>query len=229
MATAAGRFVVFGPQHRVVLLLFALGCVALVLLGVRCRSRAALQTRMLRSAGVVILLACAPFEVEDALIGVQHPRTGLPLQICDIAWLVAGIALLTRGSLLCSVLYYWGLTLCAQALLTPDLHEAFPQPQFFGFWVRHLVPVWAAVYLVATRIGPTWRGYRFTVGVTAAWAAVMMGINAAIGSNYGYLNGKPQVHSLLDLLGAWPWYVLVEVLLIVGVWALITWPWNRRH
>lgn len=219
----------FGPQHWVVLLVFALGCVALVMAGARLRSRPAAQRRVLRSAGVVILVVCAPFEIEDVLIGVRHPLTGLPLQICDIAWLVAGIALLTRGPLMCSLVYFWGLTLCAQALVTPDLHDTFPQPQFFGFWLRHLAPIWAAVYLVAARTGPTWRGYRFTVGVTAAWAAAMMVLNAVIGSNYGYLNGKPRVHSLLDLLGPWPWYVVVEVVLVAGVWALMTWPWHRAH
>jgi uncharacterized membrane protein YwaF len=31
----------------------------------------------------------------------------------------------------------------------------------------------------------------------------------------------------LDVLGPWPWYVLVEAVLVVVGWALITWPWNR--
>jgi hypothetical integral membrane protein (TIGR02206 family) len=154
-------------------------------------------------------------------------RTDLPLQVCDVAWLVAGVALLTRGTRWSALLYYWGLTLSLQGVITPNLDQAFPDPRFFGFWVRHLVPVWAALYLVGARAGPSWRGYRFAVAVTALWATAMLALNAHLGSNYGFLNRKPASHSLLDLLGPWPWYVAVEALVVLGVWALITWPWNR--
>jgi hypothetical integral membrane protein (TIGR02206 family) len=112
-------------------------------------------------------------------------------------------------------------------VLTPDLNHVFPDPQFFGYWVRHVAPVWAAVYLVGARAGPTWRSYRFVLALTTLWATAIIVLNAVLGSNYGYLNAKPVTHSLLDILGPWPWYVVVEAVLIVVGWALITWPWNR--
>ena len=34
--------------------------------------------------------------------------------------------------------------------------------------------------------------------------------------------------SLLELLGDWPWYLLVAFAVAAAVWALITWPWTRR-
>lgn len=229
MRAAGERMAVLGPQHRVVLLIFVLGCVALVLLVGRLRTRPGLQIRVSRMAGVAILVLCGPFEIDDIVIGVQHPLTGLPLQICDLGWLVAGLALLTGNRRLSALAYFWGLTLSIQGVVTPDLDHVFPQVQFFGFWLRHIAPVWAAVYLVGARIGPTWKGFRFSVLVTAAWAAVVMGLNAVIGSNYGYLNGKPSGASALDLLGPWPLYVVLEVALVIAVWALMTWPWNRQR
>ena len=33
-------------------------------------------------------------------------------------------------------------------------------------------------------------------------------VNDALGSNYLMVNAKPDVPSLLDLLPAWPWYIL---------------------
>ena len=218
------RFEVFGPEHFVMLAVFAVGCAVAVVLG---RLEAPAATWPQRTAGVMILALCGPFEVAEWVHGIEQWRTDLPVQICDFAWLIAGVALLTRGARWSALLYFWGLTLSLQGVLTPDLDQVFPDPQFFGFWVRHLAPVWAAVYLIGAGAGPTWRGYRFAVAVTALWAGVVMTLNATFGSNYGFLNAKPVSHSLLDLLGPWPWYVVVEVGIVVSVWALITWPWNR--
>ena len=78
----------------------------------------------------------------------------------------------------------------------------------------------AAAYLVGAGAGPGWRGYRFVLVLTAVWAAGMMGLNAVLGSNYGYLNGKPVTHSLLDLLGPWPWYI-GSLVLLCGVFYTI--------
>lgn len=224
-----GRLVLFGPEHLVMLAIFAAGCVVAVALGGRVRLRPRLLSAVFIVLGVGIFLCCLPFEVNDLIIGLHHARTSLPLELCDFAWIAAGLALLTRHPRWCALTYFWGLTLCVQAVITPDLGQLFPATQFFGFWLRHLCPVWAAVLLTAARIGPSWRGYRFTLVVTAVWAAVVMSLNLSFGSNYGYLNGKPAGGSVLNLLGPWPWYVVVEVVLAAGVWALLTWPWNRHQ
>jgi hypothetical integral membrane protein (TIGR02206 family) len=125
--------------------------------------------------------------------------------------------------------YYWGLTLTSQGILTPSLGQEFPDPRYFGFWGLHFLTVWSAVYLVSSGNPPTWRGYRFTVVVTAVWASVTMLLNAVAGTNYGYLNRKPDSASLLDLLPGWPAYVVLEILVVAVVWALMTWPFARTR
>ena len=98
------------------------------------------------------------------------------------------------------------------------------------FWVMHSLSGWAAAYLsFGLRVPVTLRTYRFAVGATLVWAVTVMTFNAATGTNYGYLNRKPSVGSLLDLFGPWPGYVVVEVLVVAGVWALMTWPWVRTR
>lgn len=76
---------------------------------------------------------------------------------------------------------------------------------------------------------PNWRSYRFAVITTLAWGAFTLIFNTIAGSDYGFLNRKPANGSMLDLLGPWPTYVLVETVIVGAVWALITWPWERRR
>jgi hypothetical integral membrane protein (TIGR02206 family) len=144
--------------------------------------------------------------------------------------MTAIVALWTRNRYATALTYFWGLTLTVQGILTPALGETFPDPRYFMFWGMHFMTVWAAVYLtfgLAVRV--TWRTYRFTVLVTAGWAATVMVINALAGTNYGYLNGKPSSASILDAMPPWPIYVFVEVGILLGGWALMTWPWVRAQ
>ena len=130
--------------------------------------------------------------------------------------------------------YYWCLVLSSQALITPDVGTAeegspdFPHHLFITFFALHVLVVWAAIYLTwGRRMRPSWRDYRFAIIATLVWGAFTFTFNAIVGTNYGYLNGKPPTASVLDFLGPWPVYLLIEVTIVLIVWALITWPWER--
>ncbi|MBO0848951.1 MAG: TIGR02206 family membrane protein, partial [Pseudonocardia sp.] len=143
---------------------------------------------------------------------------------------VCAYALWTRRRGACALTYYWGITLSTQALLTPALAGPdFPSLQFLVFFASHVLVVWAAIFLSwGLRLAPSWPGYRFTVAVTACWAAATLVFNRLAGTNYGFLNAKPETGSILDLLGPWPWYLVPEVALLLLVWALMTAPWQPR-
>ncbi|WP_243071356.1 TMEM164-related integral membrane acyltransferase [Candidatus Mycolicibacterium alkanivorans] len=116
--------------------------------------------------------------------------------------------------------------------LAGSTRSGFPPPPVPGFWAIHLLVVWAAIYLAwGRRMRPQWRSYRFAVMVTVVWAAVTFAFNSFAGTNYGFLNIRPTTASLLDLLGPWPVYLLTATTLLLMVWALMTWPWERtqRH
>jgi hypothetical integral membrane protein (TIGR02206 family) len=218
----------FGAEHRLLLVLFALGCLGMVLLGHRVQGRPA-ERVVRRALALVIVAVTVPLQALQLRPSDFDAGTSLPLQICDLDWVVAVVALLTAGHRATWLLYYWGLTLTTQAIATPSLGQDFPDPRFFMFWGMHLLTAWAAVLLAfGLGKGPSWRGYRFALACTAAWAALVSALNALAGTNYGYLNHKPPVHSLLDLLGPWPGYVAVEAVLIAAGWALLTLPWVIR-
>ena len=218
-------FEAYSTSHLVVLGVFVAGVVVLLAIGPVVRGRPAERTVAVALAVGNIAFGLAGTLTELVPFDVQG---SLPLQVCDFAWIVVAWALLTRHPLALALTYYWGLTLALQALVQPTLDEAFPDPNFFAFWGKHVLLVWGAVYATLTlRQGPDWRSYRWAVLATAIWVAVAMSVNGLLDTNYGYFNSKPD-GTVLDYLGPWPWYVLAEVVIVLVGWALITLPWAGR-
>ena len=232
--SAQREFTAYGPSHWAVLGLFVIGAALLIWIG---RRQTESQARLLgRVMGVLIV---AVFIVALVYKLIQPTMdTSVPLQLCDVAELTAAYALWSQRHWAFALTYYWGLVLSSQALITPDVGTAeegapdFPHHLFVTFFALHLLVVWAAIYLTWGRgMRPRWRDYRLAVIATLVWAAFTFAFNVIAGTNYGYLNRKPPTASLLDALGPWPVYLLAEIALVLIVWALMTWPWerNRRH
>jgi len=220
----ADGFEAFTPEHALLLALLLVGAVVLGRVGLRQRV-AGDPVRFRRAFAVLIPVFTVPFQVLQLLPGDFTLDTSLPLQVCDLSWMVAVWALWTRDARAIALLYFWGLTLDLQAAITPSLGQTFPDPRYFMFWGMHFLTFWATVYVVCLAGGPSWRGYRFGLAVTSLWAVLVMGFNGLAGTNYGYLARKPDTASLLDVLGPWPLYVGAEVAVLAAGWALMTWPW----
>jgi hypothetical integral membrane protein (TIGR02206 family) len=226
---AEGRRAVFtawSPSHLVVLAIFAAGTVGLLLVGPRVRGRPSARRLSVALAVGNIVFGIASAVTELFPFSARH---SLPLQICDFAWIFVAWGLLSTRRLPVALTYYWGLTLSVQALVQPTLTEPFPQLDFFVFWGKHVLIIWGAVFLcLSLRRGPDWWSYRRAVGWTVVWLVFVMCLNPLLGSNYGYVNGKPSEATVLDLLGPWPLYVVAEMVIVTGFWALITLPWVRQ-
>lgn len=229
MTSATAReFVAYGPSYWAVIAVFAAGAVLLVWLGRRQSDAAA--RRLGRVAGIVTVL----IYLGAALNALNPPGLAwsVPLHLTDLATVTAAYAMWSQRQWAFALTYYWGLVLSVQALISPVLRGPdFPHYQFLGFWAIHLLVVWAAIYLTWGRgMRPSWRDYRITLTVTAVWAAVTVAFNSIAGTNYGFLNRKPDNASLLDLMGPWPVYPMVGFALVAAVWAAMTWPWTLvRH
>jgi hypothetical integral membrane protein (TIGR02206 family) len=228
--SAQREFTAYGPSHWAVLGLFAIGAALLVWIG---RRQTESQARLLGRGLAALILVTFVVALVYKLI---HPAldTSVPLQLCDVAELTAAYALWSQRHWAFALAYYWGLVLSSQALITPDIGTPeegapdFPHHLFVTFFALHVLVVWAAIYLTWGRgMRPRWHDYRFAVIVTLLWAAFTFTFNVIAGTNYGYLNAKPPTASLLDVLGPWPVYLLVEITIVLIVWALMTWPWER--
>jgi hypothetical integral membrane protein (TIGR02206 family) len=226
---AADEFTTFSTSHWVMIALFLVGIPVAVALGraVRDTGRELVVSRVF---AVAIPCFTVPLQVIDFLPGNYSLQTTLPLQLCDLGWMAATVALWTRHRFFVALAYFWGLLLTTQALLTPALASPFPDPKFIAFWGMHYLIIWAAIYLVwGLGLSPAWRDYATTVAATLVWLVAVFTVNGVLGTNYGFVNRKPPRGSVLDYLGPWPTYVLVEILVIAIVWALMTWPWVRRR
>ena len=222
----ASEFSAYGPSHWGVLALFVIGAATLVLVGRRQTEEQARRFGRVLGAVTAVIYAAI-------LIYVLSPPSidSVPLQLTDLATVVAAYALWSRRQWASALTYYWGLVLSTQALISPALQSPdFPDYRFLAFWAIHLLVVWAAIYLTWGRgMRPDWRDFRFAVVATLLWATVTFTFNKFAGTNYGFLNHKPSTASLLDVLGPWPWYVFVAATLVCIVWALMTWPWERSR
>ena len=225
---AAGRFETYGPSHLTVLAIFAVGVVLVVLAGRRLAGTDAEQP-LRRTFAVAILAVAGSLQLLQFTPDEWDPKTSLPFQLCDFGWVFAVHALWTRNRLSATITYLWGITLTTQGVFTPDLESEFPELRFLMFWVMHLLIVWAALLVVpGLRILPTWHTYRQTLAITLVWAVSAYVYNVIADTNYGYLNRLPKNSSLLDYLGPWPLYVVLEIAIVAVVWALLTWPWVRH-
>ena len=227
---AVRQFVAFGLSHRVVIAVLAVVATALVALGRRSRGRP-FERSCSRTFALVFAGFLIPLELYWLLLGQGPIKYSLPLQLCDLAAMAAVWALWSHSPTAFALTYFWGLTLTSQAFASPELTGPdFPSLQFLSFFGIHSLVLWAAIYLTwGVGLRPDWRSYRVAVLATIGWAVVMFVFNRFAGTNYGFLNTKPVVKSLLDVLGPWPWYLLSELVVGAAAWALITWPWVRQR
>lgn len=166
----------------------------------------------------------------------------LPLYLCDVVSIVLAVALIGKKQRWAEVGYFWGIAGTTQGLLTPTLEFTWTSPEYYAFFIQHAAVPIAALSLVfarglAPQSGAWWRVVR--------WSWVYMGtvflINKTMGAmtflnldrepNYGFLNRKPDVASLFDIMGPWPWYLLTVQVIAFTLYFLLDLPfrWQRRR
>jgi hypothetical integral membrane protein (TIGR02206 family) len=196
----------FSPQHIAALLAMTLAIAGSVW-GARRHPGRWMQWLSVALAAL-IFAGWAGEYVADAVLGTWSVQYTLPLQLTDAVSAASILALLTRRPMLVELAYFWTFTASLQAVITPDLGQAFPSVFYFTYFIYHVGAIVAAAYLVFgcrryPRAGAAWRVF----GITLAFAAVAGAGDLITGGNYMYLRSKPVHASLLSVLGPWPWYI----------------------
>jgi hypothetical integral membrane protein (TIGR02206 family) len=180
-----------------------------------------------RMLAVVILANEAAWWVWLGAHGTWSLSYALPLQLCDVAAVVSAAALWFRKPLLVELTYFWGLAGTANGLITPDITDHFPSFLFMQYFIGHGTIVAAALLLViGLRITPRRGAVLWVFGLTFGLLVLDAAANLLTGGNYLYLRHTPGAHSLLDVLGPWPWYIAGAAGLALVLFAILDLPFS---
>jgi hypothetical integral membrane protein (TIGR02206 family) len=177
---------------------------------------------LLGAMALLLLVVEATWWVDLSRGGGWTAAGGLPLQLCDTAALVVAAALWWRSPLLVELTWFWGLAGSVQGLLTPDLPQHFPGWWYFQYYAVHgLIVSSAIVLVVGVGLRPRRGALVRVLLITAVYTVLVAVVDLVTGGNYMYLRQPPPIHSLLDLMGPWPWYILGGAgLALVLFWVL---------
>jgi len=158
--------------------------------------------------------------------GQYDPAMSLPLQLCDLALVMAALALGPGWRWARALLYFWGLLLSSQGFFTPTLTHGFGHPRFWFFWSMHAMIVGGALYdLIVLRFRPTGRDLLFAMTAILVYTGLMIWINVRMGWNYGFVGpSSPGTPTIVDALGPWPlrlvWMAAMVFAVQAAAWAV---------
>jgi hypothetical integral membrane protein (TIGR02206 family) len=143
-------------------------------------------------------------------VGKWTIQTMLPLQVCSILVWLGALMLVTKNYRIYEFMYLMGIGGAIQALATPDLGiYGFPHFRFFQTFLSHGLIITSAIYMTTVEgFRPTWKSILRVALWMNLYLIPIYFINNAIGSNYLFVNHKPETASLLDALPEWPIYIL---------------------
>jgi hypothetical integral membrane protein (TIGR02206 family) len=201
-------FVLFGPEHLAGLAIILLINLSFFKLWKGASENARRSFRW--GLAALLILDEAAWHAWNFTSGNWTVRTMLPLHLCSILVFLSAYMLVKRSYAVYEFAYLLGIAGALQALLTPDAGVfGFPHFRAFQVLISHGAIITAAVYMTVVE------GFRPT---PASLKRVFIGsnlyllfvglVNWAIGSNYLFIAHKPETASLLDVLPAWPWYIL---------------------
>lgn len=221
-----GEFEPFSLMHVALIVLFTAVTLLLILVGGRWEPDA--RRRLDRNVGALMIALWIVSNGWWLLPPRFDVARSLPLHICDVTSLLAGVVLLWPRRPLRALLYFWGIGMSFQAIVTPEIAFEPDSVWFWIFWLAHAGIIGIAVYDIVVRgFRPTWSDFRLSVIVGLAYLAVVLAINVMFDFNYGYVgNARPGEASVIDFLGPWPLRVVWMSALVIAVMAVLMLPWH---
>ena len=190
----------YGPAHLVVIALTI--TLPFVLAAFARKSRWPRGERIVaRVLALLLGINYVGYAIYLSAIGATSWEKELPFQLCDWAMIAIIVAFLTGRERWLEVAYFWGIGGTVQAIITPDLHYAFPDIRFMSFFIGHSGIVIGIIFLMVVRgFRPHFNSIWRTFAWTEFYFVITITVDLITGVNYGYLLHKPEASSLLSFL-----------------------------
>lgn len=221
-------FELFGTAHLIALAVVALVNVWVV---VYRRSFTPGRKKALRvTLAAVLVVNELAWHLWNYATGQWTLQTMLPFHLCSVLVWLSAYMLLTRSYAIYEFAYFLGIGGAIQALITPDAGAyGFPHFRFFQVILSHGAIVTAAIYMTTVEgYRPYWQSLRRVIVYGNLYVLVVFILNSLLGSNYLFIMRKPDTASLIDILGPWPWYVLILEAIALTVFLLLYLPYAWR-
>jgi len=217
-------FVNYTAEHYLSVIIFLIIGIAFILIG-----KYKLKGNQKYSFIVLILSFVFFFQVIKIFVmqykGVFDIKTDIPLHLCNMSPLFLLLAYYFRSRLAWSIFFLWIMSGTFQSLITPTLHQSFPNYEWWRYWIIHAWLVTGAFYGIFVF------GYKIRfkdIFKALLWlnvlAFVVFLINTQLGSNYMYMQGKPEGKTLYNALLDWPYYIIQLEFLAIFFFSLIYLP-----
>ena len=179
-----------------------------------------------KSISVVLIFITITGHTRNIINGYWNPVDNIPLHLCSISNFIACFILfvpkISKESKFFEFLYYAGIIGAFQAFFTPQINNFDGSNyEYIEWYLSHIGIMLLPIYMLKNL------GFRLT---KFSWLRVVlylnilliivMPINYFIGSNYMYVNGKPEVNNPL-IIGEWPIYIFFwEIIIIIFTYTL---------
>jgi hypothetical integral membrane protein (TIGR02206 family) len=154
-------------------------------------------------------------------------HTSLPLHVCDLLGPCSAVAITWGSRPARTILYFCGIALAGQAVLTPTGDQDPVKLRFWLYWGLHAgILTLSAFDLFVVRYRPTLLDLRQMIMIDFLYVLIIAPVNAFFGWNYGYLgNEVPDTLTAINLLGPWPQRIFVMLTVVIALQAVLLTPW----
>jgi len=172
--------------------------------------------------GVVLSSRVILIQLYQFYLGIWLVSSSLPIQLCGLSSILAGILMFKRTQFAYECLFYWGLGGAMQSLLTPEFTLGKDNLIIFiDYFISHGGIIFSALYLtLILKMRPREKSW-FSVFLFSQILIPIIGlVNWLLDSNYMYLCQKPISDNPL-VIGEWPYYIIfIELIALINFWLL---------
>ena len=174
-----------------------------------------------KAISVILIFITITGHTRNIINGYWNPVDNIPLHLCSISNFIACFILfvpkISKESKFFEFLYYAGIIGAFQAFFTPQINNFDGSNyEYIEWYLSHIGIMLLPIYMLKNL------GFRLTkfswlrvVVYLNILLIIVMPINYFIGSNYMYVNGKPEVNNPL-IIGEWPIYIFFwEIIIII--------------